>query len=87
VHGARHPAHPASRLLLAGAGLYLVGVIGLTIGRHVPLNDALAALHTENTRGNAWTAYRDNWTRWNHVRAGAAILASAAYAVAAAPRG
>lgn len=34
--------------LLAGGGLYLVGVIGVTIGLNVPLNDELAALDPES---------------------------------------
>jgi uncharacterized membrane protein len=32
-------------LVLVGGALYLVGTIGVTIARNVPLNDRLAALH------------------------------------------
>lgn len=44
------------------AGLYLVGVLGVTGVVNVPLNDALDAGRV------AWADYRVRWTRWNHVR-------------------
>jgi uncharacterized membrane protein len=38
-----------------GAGLYLVGAIGITVVRGVPLNDKLSAL--------PWPDYERPWTR------------------------
>lgn len=68
----------------AGAALYLVGAIGVTIARNVPLNDALAALDPAGPAAPArWRGYLRGWTAWNHLRAasclgGAALLAAAA---------
>jgi len=58
-------------LLVAGSVVFLVGVIGLTVGYHVPLNDALAGGRT------SWAAYERGWTALNHVRALAGIAAAA----------
>lgn len=74
---------PASPLLVAGAALYLAGTIGLTGGYHVPRNNALDALDPDDeTSAAAWAAYLRDWTRWNHVRTAAALLAAAALTLA-----
>lgn len=66
---------------LFGASLsYLVGVFGVTMARHVPLNNALAAA-SERDGAARWPAYVTVWRRWNHVRVVAAIGATAAFAV------
>jgi uncharacterized membrane protein len=58
-------------LLVAGSAVFLVGAIGVTIGYHVPLNDALA-------RGSVtWADYAPGWTALNHVRAASGIAAAA----------
>jgi uncharacterized membrane protein len=63
--------------LLAGSVLYLVGTIGLTIGYHVPRNDALAAVEPADHGAEArWRRYVAEWTRWNHVRVVAALAAA-----------
>jgi uncharacterized membrane protein len=69
--------------LLAGSALYVLGVFGLTMGYHVPRNDALAGLDADapGTAG-AWWTYAREWTVANHVRAAAGLLAAAAFAVA-----
>jgi uncharacterized membrane protein len=69
---------------IAGAGVaYLVGTVGLTIGYHVPHNDRLAALDPNSDEArHVWGRYCVQWTRWNHVRATAALLAAAALVVA-----
>lgn len=61
-------ASPAAPLLLAAALAYLV-CLGLTIGYHVPRNDALALLDPD-AGGTAalWREYLRDWTRLNHVR-------------------
>ncbi len=63
--------------LLAGSGLYLLGVIGVTIAFNVPRNTALAKV--EPASGDApaaWTRYLAEWTAGNHVRVGAALAAA-----------
>ncbi len=88
VHGVRSWDGRTSALLVAGSGLYLVGVIGLTGGYHVPRNDALAALDpTAPASAAAWAVYLDAWTRGNHVRAASGLAAAACYTVALLHRG
>jgi uncharacterized membrane protein len=62
---------------VAGAALYLVGTIGVTIAYHVPRNDALAAVEPGNHE--AWARYLREWTAGNHVRAAAALAAAALF--------
>ena len=65
--------------LLAGSALYLAGTIGLTMGYHVPRNNALAAVEPTSDDAEAhWRRYLAAWTRWNHVRVAAALAAAAA---------
>jgi uncharacterized membrane protein len=70
-------------LVLAGGGLYLVGTIGVTIARNVPLNDKLASLHPQAADAEGyWRRYLSGWTAWNHVRAAAALAAAAVLTIA-----
>ncbi|MGI8986914.1 MAG: DUF1772 domain-containing protein [Nocardioidaceae bacterium] len=70
-------------LLIAGSAVYVTGTILLTIGYHVPLNDALADLDPADAAATShWTGYVQGWTRWNHVRGLAALVAAAAFTVA-----
>ena len=65
--------------LLAGSALYLVGTIGLTMGYHVPRNNALAKVEPSTPQAaSLWTRYLAEWTRWNHVRVAASLAAAAA---------
>lgn len=71
-------------LLASGAVLYFAGSIGVTMVFNVPLNNRLAAVPpTANDLADKWTAYRGPWTRWNHVRTVACLLAAAAFALSA----
>jgi uncharacterized membrane protein len=66
-----------SPLLIGAAVLYLVGVIGLTIGYHVPHNDTLAAMHaTAPGAAEKWKHYATGWTTWNHVRTIAPLIST-----------
>ena len=58
-------------LLISGSAVFLIGAIGLTIGYHVPLNDALAKGST------TWPDYVRGWTALNHVRMASGIAAAA----------
>lgn len=73
----------SATLLLAGAVLYLVGAIAVTMGRNVPLNDALMALDPHSAEAaDRWSAYVRDWTAWNHVRTVASLAASGLLAAA-----
>ena len=67
--------------LLAGGALYLTGTNGLTMGYHVPRNNALEAVDPASLDAEAhWRRYVADWTRWNHVRVVAGLAAAAAFA-------
>ncbi len=69
--------------LLLGGGLFCLGVIGVTMGFNVPLNNALAAVEPTSTEAAAlWTRYLSTWTVWNHVRTAAALGATASFILA-----
>ncbi len=70
-------------LLLVGGLLYLIGVIALTMGYHVPLNNALATVDPGSADAAArWNDYTVGWTRLNHLRAAAGLAAAAAFTAA-----
>ena len=63
--------------LVAGALLYGVGTLWVTIAFNVPRNNALAARGAE-----VWARYVPEWTAWNHVRTAAALAAAASFSLA-----
>ncbi|WP_271411975.1 anthrone oxygenase family protein [Pseudomonas sp. Q1-7] len=64
--------------LLLGSLSYLLGTFGVTLAFNVPRNNALAKLDAEGAGAVAvWRDYVAHWTRWNHVRTGAALSATA----------
>ncbi|SCB57659.1 Uncharacterized membrane protein [Rhizobium aethiopicum] len=70
----------ASALMLAGAALYLLASFASTIIFNVPMNDALAKVGGNDPDAvQLWTTYVRDWTRWNHVRTIASLLASVAF--------
>ena len=74
-------AHATTRtLLLGGAGLYLVGAVGVTIAYNVPLNDELAAVGVGTAE--QWQHYLTRWTAGNHVRTISSLAAAACLAAA-----
>jgi len=67
----------------AGALLYLVGTVLVTIVFNVPKNDSLAAIAPADPGGaRLWPAYVTGWTTWNHVRTAAALAAAASFSIA-----
>ncbi|MCR9222304.1 MAG: DUF1772 domain-containing protein [Alphaproteobacteria bacterium] len=65
-------------LLAAGGALYLLGCFLVTGTRNVPLNKALALAAPDSAEGAAlWARYLRDWTRWNHLRTAAALVAAA----------
>ena len=74
-------------LVLLGCLLHLVA-FGLTVGYHVPHNDAFALVDpTAPGPEAAWRAYVDPWLALNHVRTAAAALGAAALLGAVGVRG
>jgi uncharacterized membrane protein len=59
---------------------YLVGTFGVTMLFNVPANNLLAKADPATADGEKlWRIYVVQWTRWNHIRAIAALLAMAAF--------
>jgi uncharacterized membrane protein len=78
-----HLNQPGAWLVCAGALVYLVGSIGVTMVCNVPLNNKLMTLSaTAPDLVAQWQAYRVPWTQWNHVRTIACTFAAAAFAIA-----
>ncbi|WP_044875429.1 anthrone oxygenase family protein [Pseudomonas sp. LFM046] len=74
---------PGTFFLLIGSLLYLLGTFGVTLVCNVPRNNALARLDVSNPGSEAaWRTYVEEWTRWNHVRTGTALAASAMLTIA-----
>ncbi len=74
---------PGVAWALAGAVLYLVGCMVVTIGFNVPLNDRLAAIDPEDSRNFiVWKEYLAKWMPWNHVRTAATLSATATFVIA-----
>jgi uncharacterized membrane protein len=74
---ARWPA-PETIWIVAGGAIFLIGTMAVTALCNVPRNDALEAMPT-NAEGAAelWSRFLREWTFWNHVRSGAALVAAA----------
>lgn len=73
-----------SGLRIAGALLFVVGVVVVTATINVPMNNTLAALDPSSPTAAAyWASYLHRWTMWNHIRTGASVAASIALVVAA----
>ena len=69
--------------LLLGSVLYLIGSFGVTVAANVPRNDALAKLDPQAPQSaDRWRTYVSEWTRWNHIRVGASLAASASFMLA-----
>ncbi len=79
--------HRRGWLLAAATATYLVGVLGVTIGRNVPLNDALDAFDLVSSTSDAVerrrSTYERPWNRWHHLRTIASVGSFALAATAA----
>ena len=66
----------SSAYFLAGAQVFVLGTFLVTVFGNVPLNNRLAALTTTSPgAAEQWRRYLVRWTRWNHVRTVAAMVA------------
>ncbi|MGH6736050.1 MAG: DUF1772 domain-containing protein [Methyloceanibacter sp.] len=67
---------PSALYLLAGALLYIVGCLFVTMVFNVPLNNKLKAVSAESAQGaSVWSEYLTTWTAWNTVRTIAPLAA------------
>lgn len=71
-------APPGGALVPAAALLYVVGCFALTMAINQPMNLRLAAMPAAQAAAY-WPDYVARWTRWNHVRTAASLLASALF--------
>jgi uncharacterized membrane protein len=71
---------PGSLAQLAGGVIYVVGMFACTMVFNVPLNNALLAVDPASPGGaTVWAHFLDVWTRWNHVRTAASLVATALF--------
>ncbi len=74
--------------LVTAAVLYVGGLIGVTAGANIPLNNALAAFEISTADsaaiGEQRSAYEGPWNRWHAVRTVAVVLAFGCATIAAA---
>lgn len=83
IHAALHLEQAPSRLVLAAAALFIVSLL-LTVGYHVPHNDALALLDpSDPASAGAWQTYLRDWTRVNHLRTLACTVSAVLMVLAA----
>ena len=71
---------PGSSAMLAAGIIYIVGMFVCTAARNVPLNNALDAVDPQSVAAvPVWERYLKEWTRWNHVRTVACVVACVLY--------
>ena len=72
-------------LMAGAAATYTAGVLGVTLGRNVPLNNALDVFDSNSASKTAIAtrrhSYESSWNRWHYLRTAASV---AAFALAAA---
>lgn len=74
---------PRSIWVLAGAVIYLIGVIIETRIVHLPRNAAIKGVDSQSAEGaEMWSKFVPVWTSWNHVRTVAALAATLAFILA-----
>ena len=77
IQSAQSLGDSASKYQLIACALYIVGVVFLTIGYHVPRNDKLDGLDPDSAEGIAyWATYLKEWVRMNHVRTIAPLVSA-----------
>ena len=70
-------------LVILASAIYLVGCIGVTMFRNVPLNNVLAAVTPGTPEAAAlWTRYLSEWTFWNTVRTVAPLASAVLFTMA-----
>lgn len=64
-------------LVLVATGIYVVGVIGVTVLGNVPMNEALGRVVALDAPSGVWAKYSGPWTGLNHLRTLAAAVSAA----------
>ena len=83
VQAYRSGSPHAALFAIVGCLVYVVGNFVVTAGGNVPLNNALAEVDAATVdAARTWSSYLANWTRWNHVRTAASMIAAACYLAA-----
>jgi uncharacterized membrane protein len=81
--GGLRVGEPGAIGMIAGGGLYVLGMFVVTMAFNVPLNNALAAVQPSAPEAGAvWANYLKDWTFWNHVRTVASVAACALFVTA-----
>lgn len=63
--------------VLGGSLSYLIGCFLVTVVFNVPKNNSLAKVDEEAADlASAWKNYAGPWTKWNHVRTAASLIAA-----------
>jgi uncharacterized membrane protein len=84
----RSAADPRACVRLAGAAVYVLGIIVVTAACSVPRNNALAELDPAAAESAAvWSRYLGEWVLWNHVRTGSGLISAIALTLAYGMRG
>ena len=82
IYAALHLQDSGSRYQLIAGALYIVSVVWLTVGFHVPRNNTLDGLDPNSAEGIAyWVTYLEEWFRMNHVRTIAPLVAAVLFTV------
>ena len=69
IYAGLHHQDPGAKYQLIAGAFYIVGVVLLTVGYHVPRNNMLDGLDPNSAEGIAyWAIYLEEWVRMNHVR-------------------
>ncbi len=78
---------PGTMEMVAGGGIYVLGMFVITMIFNVPLNNALAAVDPASAQGaDLWARYLRDWTFWNHVRSIASASSCALFIAAIAAK-
>ena len=79
--------HRRAWYLSAAAVTYLVGVLGVTVGGNIPLNNTLdvfdASTATVDSISQMRQNYETRWNRWHNLRTAASVMAFTLAGVAA----
>ncbi len=82
IYAALHLQDPGSKYQLIAGVLYIVGVVVVTVGYHVPRNNLLDGFDPSSAEGIAyWATYLKEWVRMNHVRTIAPLASAVLLAV------
>lgn len=68
---------------IIGCVVYVLGNFVVTAAGNVPLNNAFAVINPDTVDATRdWARYAIPWTRWNHVRTVASLVAAGAFLLA-----